>query len=84
MHMEKIEIITKLTGIFRKVFNNDLLVLTNNLTANDIDHWDSLSHMILITEIEKDFSIKFRLKDLNRMKNVGDMIDIISSKLQTL
>lgn len=84
MHMEKTEIITKLTGIFRKVFNNDFLVLTNNLTANDIDHWDSLSHMILITEIEKDFSIKFKLKDLNRMKNVGDMIDIISSKLQTL
>ena len=79
--MEKTEIINKLTAIFRKVFNNDSLILTNELTANDVDNWDSLSHMILITEIENVFSIKFRLKDLNKMRNVGDMIDIIISKL---
>lgn len=79
--MEKPEAISKLTTIFRKVFNNDSLVLTNELTANDVDKWDSLSHMILISEIENDFSIKFRLKDLNKMRNVGDMIDVIISKL---
>ena len=79
--MEKTEIISKLTEIFQKVFNDDSLVLSNKLTANDIDRWDSLSHMILITEIEKSYSIKFRLKDLNKMKNVGDMIDIIATKL---
>lgn len=79
--MEKTEIINKLTAIFRQVFNNDSLILTDELTANDVDQWDSLSHMILITEIESVFSIKFRLKDLNKMRNVGDMIDIIISKL---
>jgi len=78
--MERTEIVDKLTVIFRKVFNNDLLILTNELTANDVDQWDSLSHMILITEIENIFSIKFRLKDLNKMRNVGDMVDIIISK----
>lgn len=79
--MERIEIVNKLTAIFRKVFNNDSLILINEMTANDVDQWDSLSHMILITEIESDFSIKFKLKDLNKMRNVGDMIDIITSKL---
>ena len=79
--MEKSEITDKLTTIFRKVFNNEMLILTNELTANDVDHWDSLSHMILISEIENAFSIRFRLKDLNKMRNVGDMIDIVFSKL---
>lgn len=79
--MERTELASKLTSIFRKVFSNDSIILTNELTANDVDHWDSLSHMLLITEIENAFSIKFRLKDLNKMKNVGDMIEIIISKL---
>lgn len=79
--MDKKEVLDKLTAIFRKVFRNDSLILTNELTANDVDQWDSLSHMILITEIENDFSIRFKLKDLNKMRNVGDMIDIIISKL---
>ena len=79
--MEYIEVKNKLTEIFRSVFNNELIEITNNLTANDIEMWDSLSHMILITEIENAFLIKFKLKDLNKMKNVGDMIEIINSKL---
>jgi acyl carrier protein len=79
--MEKQEIEQKLTLIFRKVFANDSLALTNDLTANDVENWDSLTHMLLITEIENVFSIKFKLKDLNKMRNVGDMIDIISSKI---
>jgi len=79
--MEKSEVIIKLTGIFRTVFNNDTLVLSDELTANDVDKWDSLSHMILISEIEKAFSIQFKLKDLNKMRNVGDMINTILVKL---
>lgn len=79
--MDKAQVLSKLTEIFRKVFNNDSLILKNELTANDVDHWDSLSHMMLITEIENKFLIKFKLKELNKMRNVGDMIDIIISKL---
>jgi acyl carrier protein len=69
--MEKEQVEIKLTNIFRKVFNNDSLVLKKEMTANDVDNWDSLSHMILISEIENDFAIKFRLKDLNKMRNVN-------------
>jgi acyl carrier protein len=79
--MEKAEVVSKLTVIFRKVFSDDLLNLTDELTANDVERWDSLAHMILIAEIENVFSIKFKLKDLNKMKKVGDMIDIIITKL---
>lgn len=79
--MEKAEIVKKLTPVFRKVFANTTLVLTDELSAFDVENWDSLSHMLLIAEVESNFAIKFRLKDLNKMSNVGDMIDIISSKL---
>lgn len=79
--MERKEVMDQLTAIFRKVFGNDSLVLRDALTANDVDQWDSLSHMILITEIEKDFSIKFKLKELNKMRNVGNMVEVIISKL---
>jgi acyl carrier protein len=79
--MERNEIMNNLNGIFRKVFNNNTLSVTNELTANDVENWDSLSHMILITEIENAFAIKFKLKELNKMKNVGDMADIILTKL---
>jgi len=79
--MDNMEILEKLTVIFRNVFGDNSLNLSNELTANDIAQWDSLSHMLLISEIENSFSIKFKLKDLNKMRNVGDMVEIISSKL---
>lgn len=79
--MEKTTLIEKLTSIFRSTFNNENIIITDEMTANDVDGWDSLSHMLLITEIENSFSIKFKLKDLNKMKNVGDMIEVILSKL---
>jgi acyl carrier protein len=46
-----------------------------------VESWDSLTHMLLITEVENSFSVKFRLKDLNKMRNVGDLVDILITKL---
>ncbi len=79
--MERTEIVNRLTPIFRKVFNDESVEVTDGLTANDVAGWDSLSHMLLITEVENAFSVKFKLKDLNKMRNVGDMMDIIQAKL---
>jgi len=79
--MESEEIKSKLENIFREVFTDPSLKLDGGLTANDVDGWDSLSHMLLISEVEKEFNIKFRLSDLNKMRNVGDMMDIIVTKL---
>jgi len=79
--MDKADVFERLTGIFRKVFGDDTLEISDELTANDVEGWDSLTHMLLITEVENSFSVKFRLKDLNKMRNVGDLADTIVSKL---
>ena len=79
--MERKELSDKLKVIFCSVFNNDVIEITDELTANDVANWDSLSHMILIGEVEKSFGITFKLKELNKMKNVGNMMDMILSKL---
>lgn len=80
--MERNEIIEKLTVIFRTVFKNDGIVLRDDMTADDVDNWDSLTHMAMISEVEKCFSIKFKLKELNKLRQVGDLIAIVESKLQ--
>jgi acyl carrier protein len=79
--MERSEVVNRLTTIFRILFNDNSMTLTDETTANDVENWNSLTHMLLITEIENSFSVKFKLKDLNKMHNVGNMIDIILSKL---
>ena len=79
--MERSELIDRLTNIFRATFDEGSLILTDELTANDVDNWDSLTHMILISKIEKELDIKFKLKELNKMKNIGALIEIITSKI---
>lgn len=79
--MERKEIAGRLGTVFKKLFSNESFEFSNDLTANDVEQWNSLSHMLLITEVENAFSIKFKLKELNKMHNVGDMIDLIISKM---
>lgn len=79
--MNRSDISSKLTEIFRSVLSSDSLELTDDLTANDVENWDSLTHMILISDIELAFHVKFRLKELNKVRNVGDLIDLLLQKL---
>ncbi|MBR4676913.1 MAG: acyl carrier protein [Bacteroidales bacterium] len=79
--MEKSEILSQVTEIFRDVLDNEEIVLADTTTANDIEEWDSLSHIQLIVAIEKDFKIKFTSAEILSWKNVGEMIDNISKKL---
>lgn len=79
--MEMEIIIGQLTTIFRNVFNDETIFLNNGITANDIGSWDSLSHMLMITEVENVFSVKFKLREINRLKNVGTLIELIESKI---
>ncbi len=69
-----------MTKIFRNVFNDDTINLNSDTTAKDIGSWDSLSHMLMITEVENTFSIKFKLREINKLKNVGSLIELIESK----
>tara|TARA_B100001057_G_scaffold122569_1_gene121436 strand:- start:3901 stop:4146 length:246 start_codon:yes stop_codon:yes gene_type:complete len=80
--MNKKEIRIKLKDIFQNIFEDDKIELTDDLSAKDVENWDSLTHMILITEIEEKFEIKFSLKDLNQLEDVGNLIQIISIKTE--
>ena len=75
------EIINKTRDIFREIFNDSSLEITREMTANDVDKWDSLTHLTMIAKTEEVFGIKFKLKELVKMKNVGDMLDKIQEKL---
>ena len=78
--MEKNEILAKVQTIFRDVLDNEEIVLTDETTANDIEEWDSLSHIQLIVAIEKTFGIKFTSLEIMKWKNVGEMLDSIVAK----
>lgn len=80
--MDRIAIIEKLTAIFHEIFNDNTIVLRDDMTAADVENWDSLTHMLMITKAEEVFGIKFKLRELNKLKMVGDLISTIEKKLQ--
>lgn len=71
-----------LQSIFREVFDDDDIELSPEMTANDVDGWDSLSHVNLIVSIESQFNIKFSQKELLTFKKVGDLMASIEKKIQ--
>ncbi len=71
--MSKYEIFEKLNGVFRDVFDDEDICVSEGTTAADIDDWDSLSHISLIAAVESEFGIRFDMKDVLKMKNVGEM-----------
>ena len=75
------ETLAELTPIFREVFDDASIVLTRNTTANDIDGWDSLTHMNLVMSVERRFKIRFALGELPSLRNVGDLADLTEKKL---
>lgn len=79
--MGRQEIFEKLNEIFRDVFDDDTIVVTDETTSNDIEDWDSLTHITLISEVEDEFDMKFAMKDVVGMKNVGEMVDIILEEM---
>ena len=79
--MTREEILDKVTEIFRDVFDDDTIVVTEEMTAADIEDWDSLTHITLISEVENAFDFTFAMKDVLGMKNVGEMLDIIQNEI---
>lgn len=75
------EIIEELQVIFREIFDEEDLVISRDTVAEDIEDWDSLTHMQLIIEIEKRYGIKFTTAEIKKAANVGEFIDIIKEKL---
>ena len=80
--MQVNEIVSRLEFIFREVFDDDSIVLTNELSAKDIDEWDSLTHIQLIVATEQEFQVKFMTAEIADLKNVGEFIALIGKKLE--
>lgn len=80
--MNRNEIVENLTSVFHEVFNDNSIVLRDDMTAADVENWDSLTHMLMITKVEEVFGIKFKLKELNKLKMVGDLVSVVEGKLQ--
>lgn len=79
--MNRTEIVEKLTNVFHDVFGDNSIVLNDEMTSADVEKWDSLTHMLMISTVEEQFGIRFKLKELNKLKKVGDMIEILQEKL---
>jgi len=75
------DILNKLQPIFQDIFEDDELLITAESNADTVEDWDSLAHIVLIFTIEQEFEIKFALGELEAMKNVGDMVELMQTKL---
>ena len=79
--MTDAEILQRLTGIFREVFDDDTLVLTEATTAEDVEEWDSFNHINIIVATEASFRVKFQTAEIEGLKNVGHLVALIQRKL---
>ena len=75
--MTREQVYAALNEIFQDVFDDESLTVQDETTANDIEEWDSLEHINLVAEVENRFGIEFTMGEVNGMRNVGEMVDII-------
>ena len=74
------DILNQINAIFIDILDNEQIKLTETTTANDIEEWDSLSHIQLVVAIEKHFKIRFTSKEIQSWSNVGEMINSVVEK----
>lgn len=79
--MTREEVMSKVQDIFRDVFDDDSLIIVDSTNSDDIEDWDSLEHISLVVSMEKEFNMKFDIKEVGKLANVGEMVDLIVSKL---
>jgi acyl carrier protein len=70
----------RLTQVFHDVFDDESIVVHPELTADDVDEWDSLTHIRLVIAVEKTFGLKFSAAEVERLRNVGDLVALIDSR----
>lgn len=78
--MNKNDVIARLNEVFRDVFGDDSISVDASTTAADIDDWDSIEHINLMEAVEQEFGLRFKMREVSGMKNVGEMIDIICER----
>lgn len=80
--MDQATLYQQLTAIFRDVLDDDSLDLKPELTAKDVDGWDSLTHLRLLLSVEKAFRVRFTTAEIGKLENVGDLATLIQSRVQ--
>lgn len=80
--MNRDQIFEKLTTVFQDVFDDEDITINENTSAADIEDWDSLSHIMLLSAVEDEFGIKFDMKAVQGLKNVGEMVDLVGELLK--
>lgn len=78
--MERTDIYKKLEEVLCDVFDLDEVALSDNTSADDIEEWDSLSHILLVVTVEKAFGVKFTAHEIMKWKNVGELVNSIMDK----
>ena len=78
--MEHDQLRSRVTETFRNVFGDSDLVISDGMTAEDVEQWDSLTHINLIVALEREFRVKFTTGEVSKLKNVGDLISLIQRK----
>jgi acyl carrier protein len=81
--MTREKLFEEITDIFRDVFDDDSLIIVDETNSEDIEDWDSLEHINLVVAMEKRFNMKFNIKEVGKLKNVGEMADLILSKMNS-
>jgi acyl carrier protein len=74
------EALERLTPVFQEVFDDDSIELTEEMTAADIEEWDSVEHFNLISEIERVFGMRFTMREVSGMENVGELAQIVADR----
>jgi acyl carrier protein len=74
------ETLERIQSVFRDTFDDDALVLRPEMTADDVEGWDSLMHINLIYAIEQEFKVRFTTAEVTSLKNVGDLITLVEKK----
>ena len=74
------DIVKRLTPIMQRVFDDPSIVITNELSAKDVEKWTSMTNVIFISEVEKEFSFRFHFREIMNLNNVGDLINLIKKK----
>ena len=70
----------RLNKIFRRVFSDDSIEIHDKMTAGDVEEWDSLSHIVLVVAVEKEFGMRLNAAEVGRLENVGAMLNILEKR----
>ena len=78
--MEDAIVYERLSNIFQNIFDDDSIVVTPTLSAQDVDGWDSLTHIRLLLTVEKSFKVKFTTTEINKLENVQGLVELIQAR----